>query len=110
MSAGRYGAIVVGAGHNGLVAAAYLARAGVRTLVLERRDVPGGAAVSEEVWPGWTVSSASYVCSLLHPRIIRDLDLEARGYHAYPKNPASFTPLLDGRSLLLSRDEAANAR
>jgi phytoene dehydrogenase-like protein len=103
-------AIVVGAGHNGLVAAAYLARAGRSVLVLERRDVLGGAAVSEEVWPGWTVSTASYVCSLLHPEIVRELRLEAYGYHAYPKDPASFTPLLDGRSLLLSRDAAENAR
>jgi phytoene dehydrogenase-like protein len=105
----RFDAIVAGGGHNGLVAAAYLARAGLRTLVLERRPIAGGAAVSEEVWPGWTVSSASYVCSLLHPGIVADLDLTARGYHAYAKDPSSFTPLLDGRSLLLSRDPAHNA-
>jgi phytoene dehydrogenase-like protein len=103
-------AIVVGAGHNGLVAAAYLARAGKNVLVLERRDVLGGAAVSEAVWPGWTVSTASYVCSLLHPGIVDDLRLTAYGYEAYRKDPASFTPLLDGRSLLLSRDPAENAR
>lgn len=106
----RYDAIVVGAGHNGLVAAAYLARAGLTVAVLERRELVGGAAVSEAVWPGWIVSTASYVCSLLHPRIVNDLDLSAHGYEAYLKDPASFTPLEDGRSLLLSRDDAANAR
>jgi phytoene dehydrogenase-like protein len=103
-------AIVVGAGHNGLVAAAYLARAGRNVTVVERRDVLGGAAVSEAVWPGWTVSTASYVCSLLHPRIVDELRLKAFGYDIYAKDPASFTPLPDGRSLLLSRDDAANAR
>ncbi len=105
----RYDAIVVGAGHNGLVAAAYIAYAGLRVLVIERRDVMGGAAVSEPIWPGWTVSTASYVCSLLHPTVVRDLELVAHGYHAYPKDPSSFTPLADGRSLLLGRDAAANA-
>ncbi len=106
----RYDAIVIGAGHNGLVTAAYLAKAGRRVLVIERRDVMGGAAVSEAVWPGWTVSTASYVCSLLHPTVVAELSLAAHGYHAYAKDPSSFTPLLDGRSLLLGKDDAANAR
>jgi phytoene dehydrogenase-like protein len=104
-----YDAVVIGAGHNGLVAAAYLARSGRRVCVLERSDVIGGATISEEVWPGWTVSAASYVCSLLHPDVIRELDLASHGYTAYRKPAASFTPLLDGRSLLLTRDAEENA-
>lgn len=105
-----YDAIVIGGGHNGLVSAAYLARAGRRVVVLERREILGGAAVSEAIWPGWTVSTASYVCGLLHPRIVRELALASHGYHAYGKEWSSFTPLPDGRSLLLGRDGAANAR
>jgi phytoene dehydrogenase-like protein len=99
-----YDAIVIGAGHNGLVAAAYLAKSGQKALVLERSDQIGGAAVSEHPWAGWTVSAASYVVSLLHPDIVRDLDLEEHGYHAYLKDPTSFTATLDGRSLLLWRN------
>jgi phytoene dehydrogenase-like protein len=82
----------------------------LRTTVLERRGVLGGAAVTEPVWPGYRVSLAAYVCSLLDPQVVADLDLAAHGYHAYRKEPASFTPLADGRSLLLGSDEAANAR
>jgi phytoene dehydrogenase-like protein len=82
----------------------------LRTIVLERRDVLGGAAVTEPVWPGYRVSLASYVCSLLDPQVVADLDLTAHGYHAYRKEPASFTPLAGGRSLLLGSDGAANAR
>ena len=78
--------------------------------MLERRDVLGGAAVTEPVWPGYQVSLASYVCSLLDPQVVADLDLGAHGYSAYRKDPASFTPLADGRSLLLGADDAANAR
>ena len=82
----------------------------MRTIVLERRDIAGGAAVTEPVWPGYRVSLASYVCSLLDPQIVADLDLGAHGYEAYRKDPASFTPLHDGRSLLLGMDAATNAR
>ncbi len=110
MAAERYAVAVVGGGHNGLVAAAYCARAGLRTVLVERRDVIGGATLSQAVWPGYTVSIASYVCSLLDPQIISDLDLAAFGYQAYRKDPASFTPLADGRSLLLGSDAATNAR
>ena len=78
--------------------------------VFERAEQIGGAAVSEPVWPGYTVSVGAYVCSLLDPQIVSDLDLTAHGYSAYRKEPASFTPLLDGRALLLGADEAENAR
>jgi len=106
----RYQAIIIGGGHNGLTCAAYLARSGLSVLVLERHESVGGAAISEAPWPGWTVSEASYVCSLLHPDIIEELDLPGFGLFLYRKDPASFTPLLDGRSLLLGTDSEANAR
>lgn len=103
-------AVIIGGGHNGLVAAAYLAKAGRSVIVLERRELVGGACVSEHPWPGWTVSTASYVCSLLHPDIIAELDLAGYGYQAYRKHPSSFTVLRDGRSLVLGRDREANRR
>src|SRR5687767_12318908 len=90
-----YDAIVIGAGHNGLVCAAYLARAGKRVLVVERRERIGGAAVSEEIFPGFTFSVFSYVVSLLRPEIIRDLDLPGHGLHIVPLE-SSFNPLPDG--------------
>ena len=93
-----YDAIVVGGGHNGLICAAYLARAGRDVLVLERRDVLGGAAVSEELHPGFTFSVCSYVVSLLRPRIIRELELPRRGLELIPLE-CSFLPLPDGDSL-----------
>ena len=97
----RYDAVVVGGGHNGLVAAAYLARAGRSVLVLERRSMVGGAAVTEEVWPGYRVSTASYVVSLMLPEVVRDLRLDRHGYVLYPLDPAYFSPFPDGRSLLV---------
>ena len=75
----HYNAIIIGGGHNGLTAAAYLARAGRTVLVLERRHVVGGAAVTEEVFPGFRISVCSYVVSLLRPEIIRELDLRRHG-------------------------------
>jgi phytoene dehydrogenase-like protein len=101
-----FDAIVIGGGHNGLVAAGYLARAGLKTLVLERRPLLGGACVTEEPWPGYKVSSLAYLCSLFQPKIIRDLELERFGYRIFPKDPAFFTPLDDGRHLFFWQDEA----
>jgi phytoene dehydrogenase-like protein len=89
-----YDAIVIGAGHNGLTSAAYLARAGLKTLVLERRHVVGGAAVTEEVFPGFRFSVASYVVSLLRPEIIRELELPKHGLEILPLD-GTFTPLED---------------
>jgi phytoene dehydrogenase-like protein len=103
-SPSRYDAIVVGAGHNGLVTAAYLARAGRRVLVLERRPVVGGACVTEETFPGFKVSTAAYVNSLFDKAIVRDLKLDAYGYQVLARDPSSFTPLPDGRSLLMGPD------
>jgi phytoene dehydrogenase-like protein len=103
-------AIVVGGGHNGLVAAAYLARAGEKVLVLEARDRVGGASVTEEPWPGFKVSTAAYVVSLFRPEIVRDLELHRHGYEVLPRSPSSFTPFPDGRSLLMGPDREATRR
>src|SRR5205085_1923895 len=105
-----YDIIIVGAGHNGLVTAAYLARAGKKVLVLERRDVLGGACVTEELWPGYKVSTAAYVNSLFRPRIIRELDLKRHGFKMLPRNPSSFTPFPDGRCLMMGPDAELNRR
>jgi phytoene dehydrogenase-like protein len=91
----RYDAVIIGGGHNGLISAAYLARAGLKTLVLERRYVLGGAAVTEEIVPGFRFSVASYVVSLLRPEIIRDLDLPKFGLDILPLD-GTFTPLRPG--------------
>ncbi|MEO7136322.1 MAG: NAD(P)/FAD-dependent oxidoreductase [Gemmatimonadales bacterium] len=105
-----YDLIVVGGGHNALVTAAYVARAGVKVLVLERRELLGGACVTEELWPGYKVSTAAYVNSLLRPEIIRDLDLKRHGFKMLPRNPSSFTPFPDGRSLMLGPNKAMTHR
>jgi phytoene dehydrogenase-like protein len=93
---GAWDAIVVGGGHNGLTTAAYLAKAGMRTLILERRSILGGACVTEEVWPGARVSRASYVVSMLQPKVVSDLDLKSHGYRAYPLDPAYAAMTPDG--------------
>ncbi|MBY0369121.1 NAD(P)/FAD-dependent oxidoreductase [bacterium] len=99
-----FDAIIIGGGHNGLVAANYLQRAGHSTLVLERRSVVGGACVTEEVFPGYKVSTTSYVCSLLRPEIIRDLELRRYGYEILERNPSSFSPFPDGRYMFFWKD------
>jgi phytoene dehydrogenase-like protein len=100
-------AVIVGGGHNGLVAAAYLAKNGLDTLVCERREVVGGAAVSEHPFgPEYTVTSLSYVVSLMSPDLVRDLRLASHGYHVYPQGPY-FAPRTDGRALRLPHDPAA---
>ncbi len=90
----RYDAVIIGGGHNGLTTAAYLARAGMSTLVLERRHVLGGAAVTEEVFPGFRFSVCSYVVSLLRPEIIRELSLPSHGLEILPLD-GTITPLDD---------------
>src|SRR5258706_2769379 len=92
--------IIVGAGHNGLVCGSYLAKAGLDVCVLERRAIIGGAVVSEEVWPGYKISVASFVMSLLQPRVILDLELRKHGLKVIPL-PPTFQPFPDGRHLVL---------
>jgi phytoene dehydrogenase-like protein len=105
----RYDVIVIGGGHNGLTAAAYLARAGRSVLVLERRHVLGGAAVTEEVFPGFRFSVCSYVVSLLRPEIIRDLDLPRHGLEILPLD-GTFTPMPNGDYLWRVNDHAKTRR
>lgn len=105
----RYDVIIIGGGHNGLVNAAYLARAGKRVLVLERRHVLGGAAVTEEIFPGFQFSVCSYVVSLLRPEIIRELDLPTHGLEILPLD-GTFTPMPNGDYLWRVNDHAKTRR
>ncbi|KAK9541563.1 hypothetical protein VZT92_001596 [Zoarces viviparus] len=111
----QYDALIIGGGHNGLVAAAYLQKGGLKTAVLERRHVLGGAAVSEELFPGFHFSRCSYLLSLLRPHIYTDLELKKHGLKVYMRDPHAFTPMLEEgvsgalpRSLTLGSDPAMN--
>lgn len=100
-----YDAIVVGGGHNGLVSAAYLAKEGVKTLVLERRKIVGGACVTEEPWLGYRVNSLAYAAGLLRPKIIEDLGLKKFGLDIHPWDPQFFLPFPDGNHIFVWADE-----
>ncbi len=102
----KYDCIIIGGGHNGLVAAAYLARAGRKVLVLERRELVGGCAVTEEIWPGYRVSTAAYLTSLMQERIVQDLELARFGYQVDAKDPAFFSAFPDGRHFFMWQDRA----
>jgi phytoene dehydrogenase-like protein len=108
-AAARYDAIIVGAGHNGLTAAAYLAGAGLRTVALERRPVVGGASATEEVWPGFKLQTAAYTYSLMRPVIVRELELRRHGLEVIAYDPGLFLPFPDGRHLCLWADHARTA-
>jgi phytoene dehydrogenase-like protein len=107
---GQYDAIIVGGGHNGLVTSHYLAKAGKKVLVLERRDFVGGAVVTEELWPGYSVPTCSYVCYVLQPQIIDDMRLRDYGFHVHQMDPSYFLPFPDGRRILAWKDQEAFAR
>src|SRR5579862_9428705 len=107
---GKYDAIIIGGGHNGLVTACYLARAKWKVLVLERRYVVGGACVTEEIFPGFKVSTAAYVNSLFRKEIIDDLKLHDHGFALPERNPSSFSPFLDGRYLMMGADKELTHR
>ena len=106
----QYDAIVIGAGHNGLVTAAYLGRAGLSVLVLERREVIGGAAVTEQVFPGFKFDTAAHRIGGLHPALIRDLDLKRHGLELVRADPTLFAPAPDGTNLLIWRDPKRTAK
>ena len=97
--------VIVGAGHNGLVAAGYLARAGLDVQVLERRDVVGGAAVTEEWFPGYKISTCSYVCHILQKKVIDELELRKYGFHVYPIDPMRVHPFPNGKVITFWHDD-----
>src|SRR5437667_5113557 len=101
----KHDVIIIGGGHNGLGTAAYLARAGKKVLVLERRELVGGCSVTEEIWPGFRVSTAAYLASLLQERIVRELELDRFGYIVDAKDPAFFSAFPDGRHFFMWQDQ-----
>lgn len=104
MASQSYDAIVIGAGHNGLVTAAYLAKAGKKVLVLERRNIVGGVAVTEEIFPGFKFSPCAHLASGFAPEIIADLDLTRHGFELLPLDPLLLAPSLDGKPLVIPRN------
>src|ERR1035437_9872311 len=102
----KYDSVIIGGGHNGLVAAAYLARSGRKVLVLERRELLGGCAVTEEIWPGYRVSTSAYLTILLQERIVQELELARYGYQVDAKDPAVFSAFPDGRHFCMWQDRA----
>lgn len=102
--------MVIGGGHNGLVAGAYLARQGLRTVIVERRPIVGGAAITEELWPGFKVSRLSYAYSLFLPRIVRELELEKNGLQLLSYDPDLFVPFPDGRHMFIWNDDKKTAK
>jgi phytoene dehydrogenase-like protein len=105
----KYDAIVIGAGHNGLICAAYLAKAGKKALVVERRSIIGGATATEEVWPGYQISTASYVMSMMQKKVIAELELPKYGWKMIPMD-CLFTPFEDGRSIAMFGDHKHSSR
>jgi phytoene dehydrogenase-like protein len=105
LAASEWDVVIVGAGHNGLACAAYLARAGRRVLVLEARDRIGGACTTEEPWPGVRMSPCAYLCGLLHPLVVEELGLASHGFEWMPASKGLFVPFLDGTSVQLFDDD-----
>ena len=105
----EFDVLIVGGGHNGLVAGSYLARAGLEVQVLERRSLVGGACVTEELFPGFHFSSCSFMLYALHPKVAEDLELHRYGFRVFQLDPFVFRPYLDGRHLVLHQDSERNA-